>query len=572
MATETATRTPGPTRQLRVRSALRLRQVAAGWHRPALSAVIALGAADLVLLALGRLDLALYTSGGGLCALYAHGLPYAARARTLGWVVLSMTASVAIALTTAASTDSTVVRVAVAALLAAVHKMLCDATRIGPPANLIPTFIAASCVFVPQRLADVPAHLALTLAAGAFAWLVCMAPALLRPQGPQRHAVARALEAAAGQGAPAARAATAAAAWRTVLLVPARSTAAVADRGRLELLLIRAGSGTAEPGQLRLWAGALRSRGPLPDLSPTGAETAELADLDAVPGAGTGAGVERSPSGGHLHRRAPLAPGTDGRVPLLRALRPGSPLLTIGARVALGCALAGWASMELGVGRPYWAVVTAASVFQANTVLSWNRALNRVLGNVIGLVLFAVLLPLTGLGAAVLVLAALACQFATEATISRGYWLASVFVTPMSLLMVQFAQAQPAGELIADRALDTVVGAAVGLACCFLITDRHVSDRAERALAAVAATRAEAARLLDAPARQVDRYELGWARDRLTNALVELREAADTAGGEWRQRTLPEDRISAAEQRSHPVLAELSRRLDPALRGLPTAA
>jgi hypothetical protein len=549
MATETETGTPRPVRQLPVRSALRLNRAVAGWHRQALSAVIALGAADLLLLRLGRLDLALYTSAGGLCALYAHGLPYAARARTLGWVVLGMTASVAVALTTAAATDSTVVRVAVAALLAAVHKMLCDATRIGPPANLIPTFIAASCVFVPQRLVDVPAHLALTVAAGAFAWLVCMAPALLRPQGPQRHAVARALEAAAAQGAPAVRAATAAAAWRTVLLVPARTAEAAAERGRLELLLIRAGAGTADPRQLRGWARALRRRGPLPDLSPTGAEAAELAGLAG----------ERPPVGGR------------GR--LLDALRPGSPVLTIGARVAVGCALAGWASMELGVGRPYWAVVTAASVFQANTTLSWNRALNRVLGNGLGLVLFAVLLPLTGLGAAALVLAALACQFATEATITRGYWLATVFVTPMSLLMVQFAQVQPARELIADRALDTVVGAMVGLAVCLLITDRQVSDRAERALARVSATRAEAARLLDDPGPEVTRHELGWARDRLTNALVELRETADTAGGEWRQRTLPEERITAAEQQGHPVLAELNRRLDPAaLRTQPVAA
>lgn len=565
MATETETGTPRPVRQLParqlpVRSALRLNRAVAGWHRQALSAVIALGAADLLLLTLGRLDVALYTSAGGLCALYAHGLPYAARARTLGWVVLGMTASVAVALSTAAATDSTVVRVAVAALLAAVHKMLCDVTRIGPPANLIPTFIAASCVFVPQRLADVPAHLALTVAAGAFAWLVCMAPALLRPQGPQRHAVARALEAAAAQGAPAARAGTAAAAWRTVLLVPVRTAEAAADRGRLELLLIRAGTGTADPRHLRCWARALRRRGPLPELSPTGAEVAELA----------GHAAEQPPVDAQLHRRAP---GAGGRVRLLDALRPGSPLLTIGARVAVGCALAGWASMELGVGRPYWAVVTAASVFQANTALSWNRALNRVLGNVIGLVLFAVLLPLTGLGAAALVLAALACQFATEATITRGYWLATVFVTPMSLLMVQFAQVQPAGELIADRGLDTVVGAAVGLAACFLITDRQVSDRAERALARVSTTRAEAARLLDAPGPEVPRHELGWARDRLTNALVELREAADTAGGEWRQRTLPEERISAAEQQGHPVLAELNRRLDPAvLRAQPVAA
>jgi uncharacterized membrane protein YgaE (UPF0421/DUF939 family) len=496
-------------------------------------------------------------------------LPYAARARTLGWVVLGMAASVGIALGTAAATDSTVVRVAVAALLAAAHKTVCDATKIGPPANLIPTFIAASCVFVPQRMGEVPAHLALTLATGALAWLVCMAPGLVRPQGPQRHAVARALDAAAAQGAPpAARTASAAAAWRTVLLVPTRTAAATADRGRLELLLVRAGSGTADPRELRRWARALRRKGPLPDLAPTGAEAAELAGAEA--GELAGLHGER-PGGVRLHRSAPSAGGTR-RLPA--ALRPGSPLLTAGARVALGCALAGWASMELGVGRPYWAVVTAASVFQASTTLSWNRALNRVLGNVIGLLLFAVLLPVTRIGALALVLAALACQFGAEATISRGYWLGTVFVTPMALLMVQFAQVQPAGQLVADRALDTVVGAAVGIASCLLITDRRVSDRAEQALAAVAATRAEAARLLDAPAAGVSGHELGWARDRLVNALVELRETAEAARGEWRQRAVPEERIAEAERQGHPVLAELSRQLDPALavRAVPPVA
>lgn len=145
---------------------MRLRRPVDIWHKPALSAVAALAVPDFALFALGRLDLILYTSAGAMCALYAHGLPYAARARTLLWVVLGMVAGLGVALTAASLTTSTALLVVLASLVAAVHKMVCDATRIGPPGNLILTFIAASAFFVPQHLGQVPLHLALALGAG----------------------------------------------------------------------------------------------------------------------------------------------------------------------------------------------------------------------------------------------------------------------------------------------------------------------------------------------------------------------------------------------------------------------
>jgi hypothetical protein len=181
-----------------VRAALRLAPLGDIWHKPALSGVAALAVVLLALLLAGRLDLTLYASAGAMCALYGHGLPYAARARALGWVVLGMLAGTAAALVTAALTDSVAIRVAVAALLAGLHKAACDATRIGPPGNVVLTFIAASAAFVPeQRLADVPAHVGLGVLGGLVAWAVGMAPGLLRPDGPERIAVARALEATA---------------------------------------------------------------------------------------------------------------------------------------------------------------------------------------------------------------------------------------------------------------------------------------------------------------------------------------------------------------------------------------
>lgn len=539
-------------RRLPLRGVLRLGPAADIWHKPALSVVIAAGVPQVALLAAGRLDLAYYTSVGALCALYTHGLPYARRARTLALLVLGMLAGVGVALTTAALTDSTAVRVAVAALLAAVHKTVCDATRLGPPGPVVLTFMAATAAFLPQQPAAVPGHLALGLGAGAFAWAVGMAPALLRPHGPERIAVARALGATARllhetrAGAPGrethrlrheAHAATTAA-WHTLFLVPA-------DRPHLDALqrlLVRAESAAAAPGghaaeadRIAGWGDELRRGRALPQVELGGpGEAAEIAGVAAErrAAAGTGSGALR------------------------RALHRHSPLLPIGLRAFVGTALAGWLSMGAGVGRPYWAVVTAASVFQANSTLSWRRGLQRVLGSMVGLLLFTALVPVLRTGPAAVVLAALLCQFATEATVSRNYWLGNVFLTPMALMMTEFAGLQPAGQLVADRWLDTVVGAAAGLLACALVVNRHLGGQVETALERVAAAEARARRVLAAGGEAAAAVA---ARDQLGAALVELREAADTAAGEWWLGALPQERIATAERHGHQLLADLVR-------------
>ncbi|RFU42277.1 FUSC family protein, partial [Actinomadura logoneensis] len=47
-------------------------------------------------------------------------------------------------------------------------------------------------------------------------------------------------------------------------------------------------------------------------------------------------------------------------------------------------------------------------------------------------------------------------------------------------------------------------------------------------------------------------------RDRLTAALLDLRDAVDVAEGEWWQRALPAERVEAAERDGHLALAALA--------------
>lgn len=366
-------------------------------------------------------------------------------------------------------------------------------------------------------------------------------------------------------------------------------------RGESALAATAADDGRAD--RYESWARGLRRGRPLPSPEPlTPAEAHELREAAARPAVAPVGGPRRA------LRRA-----------LRQALRPGSPLLPIGLRVAVGCAAAGWLSMAFGVGRPYWAVVTAASVFQANSALSWQRALQRVLGNLLGLVLFTALLPVSHSGQLALVLLGLLCQFGAEATIARSYWLASVLVTPMALVMTEFAGYHPAREMVADRWLDTCIGALAGLAACLLVTNRRTATRLEHALtgvddAAAAAHAAAGATPMTAtpttttpttgtrtggtattttptttptttttptPATTAARAEeataeavvaegatagaVAAARGRLAHTLVELREAADTAAGEWWQPVLPHERVAETEQRGHLLLAALLR-------------
>ncbi|MFE6489148.1 FUSC family protein, partial [Streptomyces sp. NPDC057757] len=387
----------------------------------------------------------------------------------------------------------------------------------------------------------VPGHLALTAGAGAWAWIVAMAPGLVRPHGPERRATAHALNAAAahaqtrGSGEDAARTCAAAVAavhgaWQSLLSTGARS----APRRALERLVVRAEVAVAapagtDPELLRALARGLRGTGPVPrpdDLAGT---------ADDILGVEAELAFEQRP--------------------LLRRLGPLGP---IALRTALGCALAGYASLALGVGRPYWALVTAASLYQANVTLTWSRGVQRVVGNLAGVLVFAALVPLAHLGEAVLVLCVLACAFGAEALISRNYWLGSLCVTPMALLITEFTRTQEPGRLITDRVVDTLVGALVGFAAAVAVTNRRAGDSVEHALRAVERAREHAARVLalDHPGPGA----LESARRDLAATLVDLRVTVDTASGEWWQRALPEDRVMPVEHVAHRTLAATVRR------------
>jgi hypothetical protein len=142
------------------------------------------------------------------------------------------------------------------------------------------------------------------------------------------------------------------------------------------------------------------------------------------------------------------------------------------ARAAAVTLVAGAIPTALGLGHPYWAMVAGlAAIAGPDTTARLVRAGHRAAGTLLGVALAALLLalPLSALGT---IAAVVALQCVAELLVGRNYALALVAVTPLALLMVELAHPVGGTTLLHDRALETLLGAAVGAAAAVL-THRH---------------------------------------------------------------------------------------------------
>jgi hypothetical protein len=132
-------------------------------------------------------------------------------------------------------------------------------------------------------------------------------------------------------------------------------------------------------------------------------------------------------------------------------------------RDACAVALSGFIATASGIGHPYWAMVAAVAPLAARGVTGQlTRAIHRVLGTLLGCLTSLLLLSLDLRGLQ-LILAIAVLQFTTELLVGRNYGVAMLFITPMALLMGQTAGPAPMGALLFDRAVETVIGGAVGV-------------------------------------------------------------------------------------------------------------
>jgi uncharacterized membrane protein YccC len=375
---------------------------------------------------LGRPDLAAFASLGALTSLYGRYDPYRRRATLLATVGTLMTGTIAAFTLLAAAGAPALVTTAAVALLAAGATAFCLLVRTGPPGATIVVFAAGAGLAGAPTLADVGPR-ALAAAFGALlAGLVCTAGVLVRPTAPARLAVRRAADAVRTAGRPG-----------------APQNAAHAARGAVA----RARDVLADDASW--W----RTRPAVPALA---------AELDAVEEALDATGVPRGHAG----------PAVRTTLRAQARSRAAGPWRLPTVRVGTAGLVAGAVAAVAGLGHATWATMGSTAVLQGESARhAVVRALQRGAGTVAGALLawplLAAPLGFWGTAAVVVVL-----QTVTETIVGRHYGLAMLTITPMALLMTSLAHPADPSALALDRALDTVLGAVVGVLAVVLVHPR----------------------------------------------------------------------------------------------------
>ena len=140
---------------------------------------------------------------------------------------------------------------------------------------------------------------------------------------------------------------------------------------------------------------------------------------------------------------------------------------------AIGAFVAGAIPALIGIGHPYWAMVSAIAALGVpggyNRVL---RATHRFVGTMIGLALGALLLSFhpAGLMAIALIIV---LQAAAELFVVRNYSLALIMLTPLVLVIGELGAPVPLGSLIWQRGVETFIGVAVAIVMAIFMARKH---------------------------------------------------------------------------------------------------
>jgi uncharacterized membrane protein YccC len=147
---------------------------------------------------------------------------------------------------------------------------------------------------------------------------------------------------------------------------------------------------------------------------------------------------------------------------------------------SLAALTAGTLATVVGLGHNYWAMVAAvAPIAGPSLAQRVKKGVHRILGTFAGVAVAGLLLAPRP-EPWVLVLMVIVLQFSAEMFVLRHYALALIFITPLALIMTELAAPTDPQELMVDRALQTAIGALVGISLVYLMHQRTIREKNRR--------------------------------------------------------------------------------------------
>ncbi|MFC0358934.1 FUSC family protein [Kytococcus schroeteri] len=164
-----------------------------------------------------------------------------------------------------------------------------------------------------------------------------------------------------------------------------------------------------------------------------------------------------------------------------------------GGRFLAASVLSGILGAASGMSHAYWAQIASAAPIAAPTHRArLQRGVQRMIGTIGGVGITAFVLSMQ-LQTWHIVAFVVLFQWLAEMFIGRNYSVALLFVTPLALLMIQLSHPTDSSDLLQARAVETVIGALVGMLVVYLWrtaaerrADQAVADRMRRAEASTA--------------------------------------------------------------------------------------
>ncbi|WP_241977038.1 FUSC family protein [Cryobacterium sp. Sr8] len=136
--------------------------------------------------------------------------------------------------------------------------------------------------------------------------------------------------------------------------------------------------------------------------------------------------------------------------------------LTI-AQNLVGVLAAGGIALLVGIGHPYWAVVSVVAVLPPpHARHSTSRAIHRIIGTALGVVVTGLVL-LPGPPVQVLIVVIAIGQFGAEILVGRHYGAALLFITPLALTVAHLAGPVDVPTLLVDRLVETALGGTIAI-------------------------------------------------------------------------------------------------------------
>ncbi len=438
-------------------------------------------------LALDAPHIGLALSFGGFAGFHGHGDPYPQRARLVaamasGYVVAVLAGTLA--------QQSELLAIVVTGGFAASAAFVCQALALPAPREYMLVLICLLVGALPEPPAPPLQLAACTALGGLWAWIVLMSGWLTDRERPEREAVRGALRAvirligATKANRPVRRhdAVLATRTARRSVEFAGGPTAALLREIQLETedLLDRA-LVTRAPGE------PLTGQHAVVPMSLVGAE--EPPDrrilmrrqagrlIEATDAALPERGLRRAPRD---PQRPPLR---SGLWTLRNALGADSLVPPTALRLGFAVAFALALGHALDVPRPYWIPLTVAAVMQGETLLTAaSRAIERAAGTLIGILVAAGVVAaepsrwwiVAGIGAFL---------FLAQMTIASSYVVAVVFITPMTLLLLEVgAPGSLTDGLVEWRLIDTLIGCLIAILAGRLLWPSRGRSALDRAL------------------------------------------------------------------------------------------